>query len=128
MKDRVVIEGEPGEYYLQWYLAAESDMGGILGQDDCTEASLLKASGEEWESVATALEARSAASLTNGERCKRGGSLLHDAFVWERRSDAAAALKLIKAGVAARKAQRPMPEWARTAIANGWKPPKGWTP
>lgn len=25
-------------------------------------------------------------------------------------------------------ADRPWPEWAETARANGWKPPKGWRP
>lgn len=85
MKDRIVIEGEPGEYYLQWFFA------------------------DEHETVAIALEVRTAAVPTGGVRCARHNSLLRDAFVWERRADATAALKLIKAAVAARKANQPVP-------------------
>lgn len=127
-KDRIVIEGEPGEYYLQWYIAEEHDLAAVIGDENATEELLAKqpSGSGNWDFVACELEARKAAKAT-GAYLKSLG-MYSGCFLWERRSDAAAALKLIKAGVAARKANRPMPDWAVQALANGWKAPKGWTP
>lgn len=38
------------------------------------------------------------------------------------------AVKTERAVIVAEKQNRPMPDWATTALKAGWKPPKGWTP
>lgn len=47
------------------------------------------------------------------------------AFVFESERDARRALRAARAAV---KAGKVWPEWATTAVANGWSPPKGWKP
>jgi hypothetical protein len=47
----------------------------------------------------------------------------HSGYFWESKSAALAALRTIKAAL---KQERPLPEWAKTALAHGWKAPKGW--
>lgn len=47
-------------------------------------------------------------------------------YVWERKSDAEAVRKAINAALKAD--AETMPEWAAKALAEGWKPPKGWKP
>ena len=52
-------------------------------------------------------------------------------YVWNERKDAMRALRAARAEVKivrAEKAQRPWPEWAKTAAAEDWKPPRGWHP
>jgi hypothetical protein len=44
-------------------------------------------------------------------------------FWWDEEKPARAALKLAKEAL---KQEREMPEWARIALQQGWKPPKGW--
>lgn len=46
------------------------------------------------------------------------------AFFWESRSRAVKALKVAKEAI--KNIEKPLPEWAKTAIAEGWKAPKGW--
>jgi hypothetical protein len=49
-------------------------------------------------------------------------------FYWEQRSDAQQALTLAKLRIKEAKDKKPWPQWAREAVAHGWKAPKGWTP
>lgn len=51
-----------------------------------------------------------------------------DVMVWDTKSDAMKALRAARAAVKAVKSGKPMPPWAVTATAEGWKPPKGWKP
>jgi hypothetical protein len=55
----------------------------------------------------------------------KDGHSNHDAlgFFWESMREANAVLRQIKEAL---KQERPLPEWAKTALAAGWKPPKGW--
>ncbi len=50
------------------------------------------------------------------------------AYFWESRSAAQRALKVAKEAVKAAAANRPLPDWAKKALAAGWKAPKGWKP
>lgn len=49
-------------------------------------------------------------------------------FWWESRSGAQKALKVAKEAVKLAAEKRPLPEWAKKALAEGWKAPKGWKP
>ncbi len=42
---------------------------------------------------------------------------------WETEAEARVALRVAKEAL---KQERPLPEWAKTALAEGWKAPKGW--
>lgn len=127
-KDRVVVERlsevsldrQAEGYVLIWYLAEEGDYGGIL-DGLCTEAALAKAKGEEWEAIAMDIESAAVANATGATRS-------NGYFLWPSRRAAANALKAVKARVAARRSNRPLPEWAATALTEGWSPPKGWAP
>lgn len=126
-KDRLVITGEPGEWALAWEV--DGEIGLFLGQERATEAQLAKATPDEWEALAADLACVDAARATRGVRCRQSGRRVPcNAFVWEAEKDARAARAVVMAEMAARRRSRPMPEWAKTATANGWKPPKGWTP
>jgi len=45
------------------------------------------------------------------------------AFWWETKSEVVAALATIKLAL---KQERPLPDWAKQALAAGWKAPKAW--
>ncbi len=47
-------------------------------------------------------------------------------WLWESKPKAQIALRVAKAAIAA--LQSNMPDWAAKAVAEGWKPPKGWKP
>lgn len=49
-------------------------------------------------------------------------------FVWDSKSRATKALLLARSMVKAYKDGKPWPDWAKTAVSEGWKPPKGWEP
>jgi hypothetical protein len=56
---------------------------------------------------------------------KRPGERL---LVFETYTAATKALRAARAAIKSHKAAKPWPEWAITASAHGWKPPKGWAP
>lgn len=68
-------------------------------------------------------DAAVAAAMTIGDPYMRDGRL-----VWRSQSDVKKALRAAKAAVEAWKAGLPLPDWAVRATAEGWKPPKGWSP
>ncbi len=47
-------------------------------------------------------------------------------FQWETEAAAKRALKKAEAALKAAQANKPYPEWAKQALAAGWKPPRGW--
>jgi hypothetical protein len=49
-------------------------------------------------------------------------------LTWESISQAKVARAAARAAVKLAHADKPMPAWAETALANGWKAPKGWKP
>lgn len=115
MADRLVVSDESGgEYYLQWFIAETGDLGGYLGQSDDEGTGNPPHDRAEWDGWA-ASHALRAMGAKNG----RWG------FVWHSRKEAEAALRVAKQAM---KADRPMPDWAVKAAAEGWKPPKGWRP
>lgn len=100
-------------YRIGWYFEDEGDFGGMLGEDPNlpAEAPVERASWEHW------IANKTAASF-EPEKDTIG-------FFWESAAKAKKALRSIKEAM---KTDKPMPEWATMALANGWKPPKSWKP
>jgi hypothetical protein len=57
--------------------------------------------------------------------CRTGSS---NVLLWDTMREAKGALQLARIAVKEYRTNKPWPDWAKTAVANGWKPPKGWTP
>jgi hypothetical protein len=63
--------------------------------------------------------------------CKNKGlelPLRGQEFRFDSTSVAREALRAVNARLNLDKANKPLPEWAKKALAEGWKPPKGWSP
>lgn len=110
---KLVVHEDDWKFRLAWEF--EDDIGGTI----CDEAEYKKYSEENqpedretWECwIASTIAKQSAAE--------------HDSFgfYWKSLSDARKVLNQIKLRF---KQDRPLPEWAKTALAAGWKAPKGW--
>ena len=51
----------------------------------------------------------------------------NDGFFWQNKKDVMAALKLAKLAIKNKNENEDdWPDWAKKALAKGWKPPKGW--
>ncbi len=104
-----------GQWRIAWIF--DGDDGATLGDDVYTDRDLAKAKPEDWDHVAATLTA----SKTEGVERDQGG------YYWESESNAKKAYRVVRA-VLKDKSKKPWPEWATKAVANGWKPPKGWKP
>jgi hypothetical protein len=107
MTDRLDVYEERHDFIVAW--DDEGYPGLCLGED----------AGDELEHIAASTAAE---SLGTHHRRVDG------TFIWETKSDAMKALRAARAAVKAAKAGKSWPEWAVKASAEGWKPPKGWTP
>ena len=110
-KDKLIIEDNRGEYNIAWWLAEDEDIGGRLGE------------GGRKPHKATCETSAAEIAVWNSATGMSGGQLY-----WESKKEAQVALALAKRAVAEFEGAKPWPEWAKQAQANGWKPPKGWTP
>lgn len=117
-KDRLVVVNEDYRYYLQWHLAEEDDMGlsvgEVTGYDTEEDA---PSDREEWENWIAHKVAQKSKGLMREGQCGY--------FYWDSKSQASLVLREIKL---AWRVERDLPEWAKAALAAGWKPPKGWKP
>jgi len=108
----VVVEDRQAEFRIQWQLDDDIfDTGGFLGQSKREPSNKVpkdQDSREYW-----AYEKAGFQVIKEGDQDTQG----HDStgFWWESQSGARTALTRIKAV-------------AKTALAAGWKPPKGWKP
>lgn len=103
------------EFVLTWFCDGEE--GGSIGdRGEKAGKGQEPTDREVWE---TWIAERIAAETASG----RIGRL---EYYWESHKAAATALRTIKEAWKHR--ERPLPEWARQAIAAGWKAPKGWKP
>lgn len=113
MADRLIVNKDRGGLFrVVWYLADEREMGATLGEVGDIgqgEAPSDRSDYEHWLGCKTCHESGAA----------RDG----DGFYWESDKEARVALRQIREAL---KQDRPLPEWAKTALAAGWKPPKGW--
>ena len=108
-------ESNNWKYRLSWYLPDDGDIGGSVGDMSYTEIDL-----KELDDVDVAIVYLAVAKLDGIQRDFSG-------FFWETQAAAQSALRIAKAAIAAG-VDRPLPDWARQALAAGWKAPKGWKP
>jgi hypothetical protein len=114
MEPKLTVDEHLGYYYLTWY--DEDGAGGTLGQDSedgCGQEPEDRESWEHWIGSKVARES-GAIQINNGL-----------GLGFETESEAKKALAKIRATF---KAGRGLPDWAKTALAEGWKAPKGWKP
>lgn len=123
-QDKLIVVSSSDEYcyYLQWYLAADEDMGLTLGE--MSEADFAEGEPpdrEEWENWI----AHKIASESEGVS-REGGKSDYGVFYWETAKEARAVLQQIQFAWLTN--VRELPDWAKKALSEGWKPPKGWKP
>jgi hypothetical protein len=112
VKDKLVVEcGRGGVWRIQWMF--EDAEGGYLGQSSDDGDGEPPEDKDSWQHWAASKAAKSAPGAERDSI---------SAF-WETESQARVALRLAKEAL---KQVRPLPDWAKTALAAGWKPPKGW--
>lgn len=118
-KDKLIVKSERDyRHRIYWFIAEEQDTGACVGErGDFYESDTAPENREDWEcwTVSKAVSAFIAAS-GHGDRDSTG-------FYFETETQAKAAIKW--ANIALRQ-ERDLPEWAATALEQGWKPPKGW--
>lgn len=111
MASKLVVVEEKYKYRIQW--EEDDDLGGYLCQDEKDGEGDPPKDRESWEHW----------SASKAVRHLEG--IQFDSFsgYWEEERLARAALQIAKEAL---KQERELPEWATTALAQGWKPPKGW--
>mgnify|MGYP000884397941 CR=1 FL=1 len=77
--------------------------------------------GDDAEDDEHRVASKAVASTPGAHKSVRG-------FEWPTLSEATHALSLARAALRSHRSKKPWPEWALTAVANGWKAPRGWTP
>lgn len=133
-KPKLVVTEENNGFGIAWYFPEEEDIGGRIGEwihtsDDlvAVEEEIRQAAKtgsvddelfEKRENIVVAI----AASTTRNVQARTFG------YLWESRSDANAALRLINGAIKNLSRDVPWPDWATQAAAAGWKPPKNWKP
>jgi len=117
MADKLIIYNANNHlFYLQWEVElddGEIDLGATLCEnknDGLGKQPTDRGDWEHWMACKTVRE------LPNFQRDDRGA-------YFESQAEAKNALAIVKLAL---KQDRPMPQWAKTALAEGWKAPKGW--
>ena len=112
MKDRLVIEEERRGYRWRicWYFPEAGDIGAQLG-DGHPHA------GTDEHDIASraAFEASEVTVESSG-------------YFWDTKAQATTAMRAANAALKVARSKIPLPEWAKQALAAGWKMPKGWKP
>lgn len=129
MADRIVVveseRGGPG-YRIQWEINTDGDidLGAYCGQSKKKPSDEIPSDPEAREFWAY----ERAGFQVIGDSPK--GYCGHDriGFWWETKSHATAAIAKIRALAKVTLSGVPWPDWAKQAVAAGWKPPKGWKP
>jgi hypothetical protein len=131
MRDRLeLVESKIG-YQIQWYLGDDQEEGAALGDSmGITETidRFVERVQAEMDSDAMQQFEHYVAELA---ACKSTGCLRNvssGVLYWETKNEATVALRAARLAVKLYQANIPWPEWAKTAVANGWKAPKGWKP
>lgn len=114
MADKLVTVYENYRFYVQWELDGGDDMGAVLGEGGSKDHSgpppTERGNWEHWTATKTLSQ------LPGVEHDSKG-------FFFDSKS---AADKARAAANLAMKQDRELPDWAKTALAAGWKAPKGW--
>jgi hypothetical protein len=122
-----VVEEDEHEYRLKWWIPENGDYGATVGESG-TKPVKEKDTDIEWytaEIVAhRLLKAKPDSDVFGLDKC---------GFWWSSKSAAATVLRQIRnetqlALRLEKESKDEWPEWAVTAAAAGWKPPKVWKP
>jgi len=114
VSDRLIVTGhrEKDGHYIQWAFD-DGELGGYLCQSADDGEGDPPEDKDAWQHWAASKAVRSAP----GVQFDSTGAF------WETEAGARVALRVAKEAL---KQVRPLPDWAKTALAEGWKPPKGW--
>lgn len=115
--------GQDGEYLaldeqqyavkIAWYFPGDGDFGLYLGN--------ANNGGDETKAAVSVI--RDYFRSHKLDLPSRGSDFEFDSVVKARE-----VLRLINAALHYRQQNKPIPEWATKALADGWLPPKGWRP
>ncbi len=125
MKDYVFVTKDyRGHWRLQWFIVEDDCEGAVLGEYDYAkeelETHLSGKNGEDREFYIAEIAALDRSGAPGRQHDRYG-------HFWESEKEAKAALRIVKAALK-NDGGRPMPDWAKQALAAGWKAPKGWKP
>lgn len=115
MADKLIVDVDRQRKYLYriwWFLEEEQDIGACVGENVGWKIETPPKNRDDWEGWVVEV-----AIHKTGAECDGQG------FFWESEAGAKKALRVAKEAI---KQDRPLPEWARMALEEGWKPPKGW--
>lgn len=117
----VVTENNFGQlgYVLVWLDTEDREYGAKIGERGLLHNPPTDVDDPEWDD-------KMATYLAGQDYTANYNTLC--GFWWERKSEAARCLARIKNEWKIALSKRPWPEWAQTALREGWKPPKGWSP
>jgi regulator of RNase E activity RraB len=114
-KEKLKIYEHGSVFRIGWYIPEDEDFGATLGEDlSCIEYY----DDTDLDHVI----------ITKYLMSKKDIEIDGFGYYWESRSAASKILKELKdyLVVAMASQKKELPEWALTALENGWKPPKGW--
>lgn len=112
----LVIDDRNYDLRISWYIPYDEDYGLYLANED-------RVRGEDKETN-IAIDVLRKYWISKGWTLPDVGR----DFVFNHLCDARAALRLINTRLHYEQESKPLPKWAKTAIAAGWSPPKGWKP
>lgn len=121
-----------GHWYIAWF--DEGDEGGELNPHDARSADEAVRRWRENTSddslLADAEHKTACRAILDMKDPNREALAVdsHKAFEWESEKRAHAAMRVARVAIKMLREKTPWPEWAKTALANGWKAPKGWKP
>jgi hypothetical protein len=114
---KLVVQFAFGRDYFRIFWEDGEDVGGHLCQDKTDGEGPPPVDRDDWEHWCASRAVRTAPGVQ------------FDSFgaYWETEKEALAALRIARAALS-QDQDRELPEWAKTAISQGWKAPKNWTP
>lgn len=107
-KEKLVVYDHHSLFRIGWWIPEDQEVGATLGED--IKVDDLPADDDH------AIAVRLILSLEY--------EVDNFGFYWESKSAASRVLRLIKD----RLNNKEYPDWAKMALAEGWKPPKNWKP
>lgn len=113
-QERLVLDGWRGTFRICWLIVDDGEEGAHLG--DYLDGSCPAPDKNSEHYIAT-----EAARVVGAEFDSIG-------LYWHSNAAASKALAAAKAALTIHRSAKPWPEWAKQALAAGWKAPKGWKP
>jgi len=124
----------PDYGYAAWWVE-DGEEGAVVGQDGLTSLPGMRARLASAEDVSD--REYWTVEIAAKEFCEGRGSETRcepykDGWVLESKADFRRFLTHVRAALKMARDpklnKKPLPEWAKTALQAGWKPPKGWRP